>query len=156
MDVCSHGSLERTLCQMSRDGRARQAASSSMQSHSLDTGYPTSKMSASACCLVLKDLSLANRCRFQLRCVLMQPLVLKAGQAVQGSLRLTAHNQQSYDLYLDLTAPPLTPGAAPQQVRPLPGGNVVALLQCKQHACCAHVALACMPPFLPLVPQHCG
>ena len=48
--------------------------------------------------------------------MLMQPLLLKAGQAVQGSLRLAAHNQQSYDLYLDLTAPPLTPGADPQQV----------------------------------------
>ena len=55
-------------------------------------------------------------CRFQLRCVLMQPLLLAAGQAVRGSLRCTAHNQQSYDLHLTLTAPPLTPGGPPQQV----------------------------------------
>lgn len=141
-------------CQLGRD--SRQSACSSMQSRSSWTQAPHQASTPVSWLLEPQILSLAILCRFQLRCVLMQPLVLKAGQAVQGSLRLTAHNQQSYDLYLDLTAPPLTPGAAPQQVRPLPGGNAVALLQCKQHACWAHVALACMPPFLPLVPEHRG
>ena len=66
----------------------------------------------------------AHECRFQLRCVMMQPLELRTGQAVKGSLRLVAHNQQSYDLHLTLTAPPLTQGGPPQQV--LPTSNLTA------------------------------
>lgn len=36
---------------------------------------------------------------------------------VTGMLHLVAHERQSYDVYLILTAPPLQPGFPPQQVR---------------------------------------
>ena len=55
--------------------------------------------------------------RFQLRCVLEQPLVVGPGAVVSGELRLTAHSRQSYDVHLTLTAPPFQPGMPPQTVR---------------------------------------
>ncbi len=55
--------------------------------------------------------------RFQLRCVLEQPLVVAQGAMVRGELRLTAHSRQSYDVHLTLTAPPFQPGMPPQTVR---------------------------------------
>ena len=55
--------------------------------------------------------------RFQLRCVLEQPLVVAQGAVVRGELRLTAHSRQSYDVHLTLTAPPFRPGMPPQTVR---------------------------------------
>ncbi len=55
--------------------------------------------------------------RFQLRCVLEQPLVVAQGAVVRGELRLTAHSRQSYDVHLTLTAPPFQPGMPPQTVR---------------------------------------
>lgn len=55
-------------------------------------------------------------CRFQLRCVLEQPLVVAQGAVVRGELRLTAHSRQSYDVHLTLTAPPFQPGMPPQTV----------------------------------------
>lgn len=53
--------------------------------------------------------------RFQLRCVVRQPLCVDAGARVTGMLHLVAHNRQSYDIYLTLTAPPLQPGFPQQQ-----------------------------------------
>jgi hypothetical protein len=58
--------------------------------------------------------------RFQLRCLLGQPLTVAAGGLVTGELRLTAHKRQSYDVHLTLSAPALVPGGAPQTVRPTP------------------------------------
>ena len=55
---------------------------------------------------------------FQLRCVLARPLVaLEAGAALRGALRLRAHARQSYTVELELAAPPLAPGAPPQEAR---------------------------------------
>lgn len=56
--------------------------------------------------------------RFQLRCLLGQPLTVAAGSLVTGELRLAAHKRQSYDVHLTLCAPPLAPGGAPQTARP--------------------------------------
>ncbi len=55
-------------------------------------------------------------CRFQLRCLMETPLHVQPGQSITGELRLAAHNRQSYDVFVDLTAPPLHPGQLPQQV----------------------------------------
>ena len=55
-------------------------------------------------------------CRFQLRCLLGQPLTVAAGGVVTGELRLVAHKRQSYDVHLTLSAPPLLPGDPPQMV----------------------------------------
>ena len=55
-------------------------------------------------------------CRFQLRCLLGQPLTVAAGGVVTGELRLVAHKRQSYDVHLTLSAPPLLPGDSPQTV----------------------------------------
>lgn len=41
---------------------------------------------------------------YQLRCVLSQPIYVMAGQEITGSLRMVAHNAQSYTLYLTLSA----------------------------------------------------
>ena len=59
----------------------------------------------------------------------MQPLELRAGESVRGSLRLVAHNQQSYDLHLSLSAPPLAEGGPPQQV----GSCLLASQFCSWH-----------------------
>jgi histone-arginine methyltransferase CARM1 len=57
-----------------------------------------------------------NPHRFQLRCVLAQPLVVLAPNTVlRGSLSLVAHERQSYTVHVTLTAPPLQPGGPPQQ-----------------------------------------
>lgn len=56
-------------------------------------------------------------CRFQLRCVLKQPLTVYPGADVQGELRLVAHKRQSYDIHLRLTVPSLAPGVPDQTVR---------------------------------------
>ena len=55
-------------------------------------------------------------CRFQLRCLLGQPLTVAAGGVVTGELRLAAHKRQSYDVHLTLSAPPLLPGDSAQTV----------------------------------------
>jgi len=57
-------------------------------------------------------------CRFQLRCLMETPLHVQQGQVITGQLRLAAHNRQSYDVFVDLTAPPLHPGQLPQKVLP--------------------------------------
>lgn len=44
------------------------------------------------------------------------PLHVQQGQTITGELRLAAHNRQSYDVFVTLTAPPLHPGQPPQQV----------------------------------------
>lgn len=44
------------------------------------------------------------------------PLHVQQGQVITGELRLAAHNRQSYDVFVTLTAPPLHPGQPPQQV----------------------------------------
>ena len=41
-------------------------------------------------------------------------MVRQAGATVGGELSLRAHSRQSYDLHLTLSAPPLSPGGAPQ------------------------------------------
>ena len=57
----------------------------------------------------------AARRRFQLRCLLEQPVIVaQPGATVSGELRLVAHNRQSYDVHVALRAPPLTPGGPPQ------------------------------------------
>lgn len=63
--------------------------------------------------LVLID---TDDCRFQLRCLTETPLHVQQGQVISGQLRLVAHNRQSYDVFVDLTAPPLHPGQLPQKV----------------------------------------
>lgn len=55
---------------------------------------------------------------FQLRCVLQQPLVvLTPNSRLSGCLRLVAHERQSYDIHLELEAPPIGPGMPPQKAR---------------------------------------
>lgn len=55
---------------------------------------------------------------FQLRCVLQQPLVLLTPNSrVSGCLHLVAHERQSYDIHLELEAPPVSPGMPVQKVR---------------------------------------
>lgn len=55
---------------------------------------------------------------FQLRCVLQQPLVvLTPNSKLTGCLHLVAHERQSYDIHLELEAPPVGPGMPPQKVR---------------------------------------
>jgi hypothetical protein len=55
---------------------------------------------------------------FQLRCCLQQPLlVLTPNTKLSGSMRLVAHARQSYDVHVELHAPPVAPGMAPQKVR---------------------------------------
>ena len=46
------------------------------------------------------------------------PLHVQPGHVITGQLRLAAHNRQSYDVFVDLTAPPLHPGQLPQKVLP--------------------------------------
>jgi histone-arginine methyltransferase CARM1 len=54
---------------------------------------------------------------FQLRCVLQQPLVvLTPNSRLTGCLRLVAHERQSYDIHLELEAPPVGPGMPAQKV----------------------------------------
>ncbi|KAK9816527.1 hypothetical protein WJX72_001569 [[Myrmecia] bisecta] len=53
---------------------------------------------------------------FQLRCIMHEPLQVAAGGVVHGELHLEAHNRQSYDIRVTLTAPPLLPGAAAHTV----------------------------------------
>ena len=48
--------------------------------------------------------------RFQLRCVLSQPLTVYPGAEVVGELRLVAHKRQSYDIHLRLSVPSLAAG----------------------------------------------
>ena len=62
--------------------------------------------------------TLHRGCRFQLRCLLGQPLTVAAGGVVTGELRLVAHKRQSYDVHLTLCAPPLLPDDPPQTVLP--------------------------------------
>jgi histone-arginine methyltransferase CARM1 len=54
---------------------------------------------------------------FQLRCCLQQPvLLLTPNTRLTGTLRLLAHERQSYDVHLELVAPPISPGMPIQQV----------------------------------------
>jgi histone-arginine methyltransferase CARM1 len=65
---------------------------------------------------------------FQLRCVLSQPLVvLTPNSKVTGSLRLVAHERQSYDIHLELKAPPIAPGMPAHKVRPGWGGTTTTV-----------------------------
>ena len=47
--------------------------------------------------------------------MLEQPISVQAGEKITGELRLIAHSRQSYDVYLQLTGPPLTAGFPPQK-----------------------------------------
>ena len=67
---------------------------------------------------ILSDASVAIGCRFHLRCLMETPLHVQPGQVITGELRLAAHNRQSYDVFVNLTAPPLHPGQLPQKVLP--------------------------------------
>lgn len=87
------------------------------------------------------------------------PLHVQQGQVITGELRLAAHNRQSYDVFVTLTAPPLHPGQPPQQVHlpamyPFTGGCLVHTLKPCHHsladmhlsrvgtvACVAHTAI---------------
>lgn len=40
---------------------------------------------------------------YQLRCVLVQPLYVMAGQEITGKLHMVAHTAQSYTMYLTLS-----------------------------------------------------
>mmetsp|Transcript_10054 Transcript_10054/g.18126 ORF Transcript_10054/g.18126 Transcript_10054/m.18126 type:complete len:492 (-) Transcript_10054:58-1533(-) len=51
---------------------------------------------------------------FQLRCALETPLHVQAGSFLTGEMVLTAHERQSYDIYLTLKAPPTMPGRSEQ------------------------------------------
>ncbi len=42
--------------------------------------------------------------------------MVRAGQHVKGRMELQSHNRQSYDILLNLTAPPVSPGEPEQQV----------------------------------------
>ena len=55
-------------------------------------------------------------CRFQLRCVMTQPLTVFPGAEVFGTLKLVAHTRQSYDIYATLGVKSVNPHAADQQV----------------------------------------
>lgn len=62
------------------------------------------------------------------------PLHVQQGQTITGELRLAAHNRQSYDVFVTLSAPPLHPGQPPQQVHPpaalpLNGGPSASMVQ---------------------------
>ena len=91
-------------------------------------------------------------CRFQLRCLLGQPLTVAAGGVVTGELRLVAHKRQSYDVHLTLSAPPLLPGDSPQTVLARCGTCSIrekhwCVLQ-KQQLYHVHLTLSA-PPLLP-------
>lgn len=60
------------------------------------------------------------------------PLHVQQGQVITGELRLAAHNRQSYDVFVTLTAPPLHPGQPPQQV--LLSATYPSVLGMQQHA----------------------
>lgn len=54
---------------------------------------------------------------FQMRCVLQQPLVvLSPNSRITGTLRLVAHERQSYDIHVDLEGPPVSLGMPVQLV----------------------------------------
>ena len=72
------------------------------------------------------------------------PLHVQQGQIITGELRLAAHNRQSYDVFVTLSAPPLHPGQPPQQVHtlaalPSNGGPAASMVQ----ACEFSVMTAC-------------
>lgn len=50
--------------------------------------------------------------------MLQQPLVILAPNSkLSGCLHLVAHERQSYDIHLELEAPPIGPGMPAQKVR---------------------------------------
>eukprot|EP00877_Chromochloris_zofingiensis_P013474 jgi/Chrzof1/8380/Cz03g08130.t1 len=54
--------------------------------------------------------------RFQLRCVLKVPIVvLQPNTLLQGSLRMIAHERQSYDVHVSLEGPPVQFGMPEQK-----------------------------------------
>ncbi|RVX21950.1 putative histone-arginine methyltransferase 1.4 [Vitis vinifera] len=53
---------------------------------------------------------------YQLRCVLLQPLYVMAGQEITGQLRLVAHNAQSYTIHLTMGVKMWGPGAEQGEV----------------------------------------
>lgn len=55
-------------------------------------------------------------CRFQLRCVMSQPLTVYPGAEVYGQLNLVAHARQSYDIISTLGVKSPNPQTADQQV----------------------------------------
>lgn len=70
-------------------------------------------------------------CRFQLRCLLKQPIQVSGpGATVTGMLRLVAHSRQSYDVHLTLQAPGLQPGQPPQVVGLGRAGMGAGLVAC--------------------------
>ena len=56
---------------------------------------------------------------------------MQRGSIVTGELHLKAHNRQSYDIFLTLTAPPEQPDGEPQKVGPTSQQDVcVVCMQC--------------------------
>ncbi|XP_057531192.1 probable histone-arginine methyltransferase CARM1 [Amaranthus tricolor] len=51
---------------------------------------------------------------FKLRCLLAKPLYVMAGQEITGHLHMVAHDNQSYTLYLELSAEMCGAGAEPR------------------------------------------
>ncbi|WIA08179.1 hypothetical protein OEZ85_007633 [Tetradesmus obliquus] len=82
---------------------------------------------------------------FQLRCCLQQPLlVLTPNTQLRGSMRLVAHARQSYDVHVELHAPPVAPGMAAQKLHARQSYDV-------------HVALHAPPVAHGMAPQKaCG
>lgn len=79
---------------------------------------------------------------FQLRCVLQQPLVvLSPNSKLSGCLHLVAHERQSYDIHLELQAPPIGPGMPVQQVRPV---TSIRLLVCSPPVAATVCFLPCV------------
>ena len=71
-------------------------------------------------------------CRFQLRCVMRQPLTTYPGAEVYAAMRLEAHARQSYDIYATLGIKSIDPQGIDQQVL-LASSNCTRALQ--KHLC---------------------
>ena len=74
-------------------------------------------------------------CRFQLRCVMTQPLTVFPGAEVFGTLKLVAHPRQSYDIYATVGVKSMKPHAADQKVIPLKHTVYTSCLLCKVQKC---------------------
>jgi hypothetical protein len=66
-------------------------------------------------------------------------VVLTPNSKVAGSLRLVAHERQSYDIHVELQAPPIGPGMPAQQVGPV-GVEVSVTWWMKPAWCCSEPA----------------
>ena len=79
-------------------------------------------------------------CRFQLRCVMRQPLTVYPGAEVYATMRLEAHARQSYDIHATLGIKSIDPQGVDQQV--LVGlSNVMSAPQ--EHFCMTGHTMLC-------------